>query len=168
MKARDLFIGIFVVALVAVLGWVWLMPTGLQRAPALQLSTIDGRNINLADLHGRPVLVTFWATSCPGCIEEMPHFSKLYRDLSPKGLEIIGVAVDYDPLPDVIALTQHRQLPYPIVHDTQAQAAQAFGDVRLVPTSFLIAPDGHIVQQTVGEIDMAALRKKIEAMLLKG
>jgi thiol-disulfide isomerase/thioredoxin len=165
MKPRDIFIGVFLLALLAGLGWVWLMPAGLQRAPALQLSTLDGRSLTLAEMHGRPLLVTFWATTCPSCLKEMPHLVELYQELSPRGLQIIGIAMNYDPLPDVVALTARRQVPYIIAHDTNAQAARVFGDVRLTPTTFLIAPDGRIVQQTIGEMDMAALRSKIVAML---
>jgi thiol-disulfide isomerase/thioredoxin len=49
-------------------------------------------------------LVTFWATTCPSCIEEIPHLIDLYRELNPKGLEIIGVAMAYDPPEQVRAM----------------------------------------------------------------
>lgn len=165
MKLRDKFIAVFALILVVTLGWIWLAPAGLQKAPDVQFSTLDGRSISLAELRGRPVLVTFWATTCPGCMNEMPHLISLYRELAPRGLEIIGVAMNYDPINDVIALSKNRQIPYPIAHDTQNQAAQAFGDVRLTPTNVLIAPDGRIVQQNIGELDMTQARAKIIAML---
>lgn len=165
MKLRDSFIALFALLLAGVLGWVWLAPSGFQTAPDVQFSTLDGRSIRLAELRGKPVLVTFWATTCTGCIKEMPHLISLYRELAPRGLEIIGVAMNYDPINDVIALTKNRQIPYPIAHDTQNRAAQAFGDVRLTPTNILIAPDGHIVQQQIGDMDMMAMRAKILTML---
>lgn len=168
MKARDKVIGVIALLVVAVLGWVWFAPTGLQRAPDIELTTIDGRPISLLGLRGRPVLVTFWATTCPGCMKEMPHLISLYHELAPRGLEIIGIAMSYDPVADVIALSKQRAIPYPIAHDTQSHAAQAFGDVRLTPTNILIDPDGRIVQQHIGEMDMAQARTKILAMLGDG
>lgn len=165
MKLRDKAITVFALILIAALGWVWFAPAGLQKAPDVRFSTLDGRSINLAELRGRPVLVTFWATTCTSCMKEMPHLISLYRELAPRGLEIIGVAMSYDPINDVIALSKNRQIPYPIAHDTHNKAALAFGDVRLTPTNILIAPDGRIVQQNIGEMDMIQARAKILAML---
>ncbi len=165
MKLRDKAITVFALILIAALGWVWFAPAGLQKAPDVRFSTLDGRSISLAELRGRPVLVTFWATTCTSCMKEMPHLISLYRELAPRGLEIIGVAMSYDPINDVIALSKNRQIPYPIAHDTHNKAALAFGDVRLTPTNILIAPDGRIVQQNIGEMDMIQARAKILAML---
>ena len=165
MKTRDKLIGIFALILIGVLGLVWLLPAGLKQAPDVALTTLDGRNLHLTELRGRPVLVTFWATTCPGCMKEMPHLISLYRELAPRGLEIVGIAMDYDPVDDVRALVKARQVPYLIAHDDGAHAAQAFGDVRLTPTTFLIAPDGRILQQTIGEMDMPHLRAQLLSLL---
>jgi len=155
------------VALVFVLAFaaIWLMPAGLREAPPLVGQTLEGRTLTLQQLRGRPVLVTFWATTCPACIEEMPHLVELYRDLNPKGLEIIGVAMAYDPPEQVRALTQQHQIPYPIVLDSQSQIAREFDNVRLTPTTVLISPDGRIVQYRLGMLDMPKLRETIENLL---
>ncbi len=167
MKRKDIIIVGVVVVLVAALAYLWLSPTGLQRAPNIALQTITGKQLDLQNLRGRPVLINFWATSCPGCVKEMPELAALYRDLSPKGLEIIGVAMSYDPPDQVMEMSKERKIPYPIALDLKGQAAQAFGGVQLTPTSFLIAPDGRIVKQKIGEVDIDALRRQIEAMLPK-
>ena len=117
------------------------------------------------ELRGKPVLVNFWATTCPGCIKEMPHLVKLYNELSPSGLEVIGIAMSYDPPNQVIALADRRKIPYPIALDIKGEAAQAFGDVRLTPSNFLIAPDGRVVHQKIGEMDMDKVRSMILNML---
>ncbi|MFZ1324696.1 MAG: TlpA disulfide reductase family protein, partial [Candidatus Contendobacter sp.] len=113
----------------------------------------------------KPVLVTFWATTCPSCIEEIPHLVELYQEFKPKGLEIIGVAMAYDPPEQVRTLARQRQIPYPIVLDTQAQIARAFDDVRLTPTSVLISPQGQIVQYRLGLLDLPQLRKTLHGLL---
>lgn len=165
MKTKDLTIAIVALILLGALAYVWLAPSGFKQAPDITVTTIDGRQIRLADLRGRPTLVTFWATSCPGCVKEMPHLIELYHELAPKGLEIIGIAMSYDPPNHVLEMTKERQIPYPIALDTTAAAAQAFGEVKLTPTSFLIAPDGRIVHQKIGEMDMPVVRQTILNML---
>ena len=167
MKPKDALIVLFAVVLLGALALAWMWPTGLKRAPDVALNTIDGREIRLAELRGRPLLVTFWATTCSSCVKEMPHLVDLYREYGPRGLEIIGIAMYYDPPRNVVALVEARALPYPIAIDTQAQAAQAFGDVRLTPTSFLIAPDGRIVQQRIGDLDMELVRRQLDQMLTR-
>lgn len=168
MKLRDKLIAGLAVLLLLLVGLLWLTPGALKQAPELTLTTLQGRSLQLAELRGRPLLVTFWATTCPGCMKEMPHLITLYEELAPRGLEIIGVAMNYDPIEDVKALSARRKVPYLIAHDSRAEAARAFGDVQLTPTTFVIAPDGRIVQQTIGEVDMTQLRSKLLSLLKQG
>ena len=158
MKLKETVITLFAVTLLGTLTWLWLAPAGLKDSPEITLLTIDGEELSLASLRGKPLLLTFWATSCPGCIREMPHLIELYEELSPQGLEIIGVAMSYDKPSHVLSMRKARNIPYPVALDIHGAAAQAFGNVRLTPTSFLIAPDGRIVFQTLGERDMPTLR----------
>ena len=164
LNKETLIPGVVLVVVLA-LAAIWFMLAGLREAPSLVGQTLDGRLLTLEQLRGKPVLVTFWATTCPTCIQEMPHLIELYRDLNPKGLEMIGVAMSYDPPEQVRALAQQRQLPYPIVLDSQAQIARAFDNVRVTPTTVLISPEGRIVQYRLGLLDMPKLREMIEAML---
>jgi peroxiredoxin len=161
---ETLIAGIALAVVVAVVA-VWFMPAGLRQAPPLVGQTLDGRTLTLEQLRGKPVLVTFWATTCPSCVEEMPHLIELYRELQPKGLEIIGVAMAYDPPEQVQAMAAKRQIPYPIVLDAEGRIAREFDNVRLTPTSVLISPDGHIVQYRLGLLDLPKLRETIEEML---
>lgn len=165
MKTKDILIAVFGLLLVAGLAFVWLSPGGINRAPDIAVKTIDGRTLRLAELRGRPLLVTFWATTCPGCIKEMPHLIELYRELQPRGFELIGVAMSYDPPNQVLALARAREIPYPVALDLDGTAARAFGNVRLTPTSFLIAPDGRILHQKIGELDMTYVRQLIDPLL---
>lgn len=165
MKTKDLLSGLFALVLVVALAYVWLSPQGLKEAPALSIRTLEGDSVELASLRGKPVLVTFWATSCTGCVKEIPHLIELYQEFSPQGLQLLAIAMSYDPPNHVIAMRDSRQLPYPIALDIDGNAARAFGDVRLTPTSFLIAPDGRIVREKIGEMDMPEVRAQLRAML---
>ena len=157
--------GLAVLATTATLVWLWLSPSGIAVAPALRLATIDGRNIDLADLGGSPVLVDFWATTCHGCVREMPELMGLHREFAPRGFTVIGIAMDYDPPDQVRRMAADRGIPYPVVLDTGGAAARAFGGVMLTPTHFLVAPDGRIAMQVIGEIDFAAVRARLRDWL---
>ena len=165
MKKHTLIASTFLLAIAVLLGYLWLTPSGIKQAPPLSVTTLQGKGINLASLQGRPVLVTFWATTCPGCIKEMPHLVELYEELAPRGLEIIGIAMEYDPEDQVRTMVAQKKIPYPISMDKDGSAARAFGDVSLTPSSFLIDPQGRIVQYKLGEMDMNALHNRIIAML---
>lgn len=165
MKTRNLFIGLSAIALLAAAGYVWLAPSGVTRAPDVRFATLTGAQQTLAGLRGRPVLVTFWATTCSTCVSEMPYLIALHHELSPRGFEILALAMDYDVPQDIAALVRARQLPYLVAHDAQGEAARAFGDVRVTPTSFLLSPDGVIVRRVQGQMDMAELRAQIISML---
>ena len=165
MKTREAQITLFAVTLLGALAWLWFAPASLKTSPDISLLTIKGEEIQLAGLQGKPVLVTFWATTCPSCVKEIPHLIELYDELAPQGLEIIGITMDYDPPNRVLAMSKARNIPYPIALDIHADAARAFGNVRLTPTSFLIAPDGRIVYQKTGTINMARLREDILGLL---
>ena len=165
MKRQGTLLSLFALVLLGTLGYLWLAPANLQTSPDISLVTIDGEQLQLASLRGNPLLVVFWATTCPGCIREVPHLIDLYDELSPRGLEIIAIAMAYDPPNQVLAMRNSRNIPYHVALDIQSEAARAFGDVRLTPTAFLIAPDGRIVQRKTGEMNPAQLRQKILGML---
>ncbi|MCI0401766.1 MAG: TlpA family protein disulfide reductase [Gammaproteobacteria bacterium] len=165
MKKKDGLVAIFAASLIVAATWMWLTPTGLSHVPDIALKTIDGRTLRLKELRGRPVLLTFWATSCPGCVKEMPHLIDLYNELSGSGFELIGVAMYYDPPNQVLEMARDRQIPYTIALDIDGSAAKGFGNVLLTPTTFLIAPDGTIVQQKIGELDINQVRQRIQSML---
>jgi len=159
--------GVCSLLLMVVAGAWTLHSQRLSTAPDVTFKYIDGRQINLKHLERHPVLVTFWATSCPGCMKEMPHLISLYKALSAQGLEIVGVAMSYDPPDRVLAMTKSRNIPYPISLDIDGSIARAFDDVTLTPTSFLIAPDGRIIDHIVGELDMEKLRRQISDILMQ-
>lgn len=165
MKIKDLLPGVFALLLICALAYVWLSPQGLKEAPALNVRSLDGTAVELASLRGKPVLVTFWATSCTGCVKEIPHLIELHQEFAPQGLQLLAIAMSYDPPNHVMAMRDARKLPYTIALDIDGNAARAFGDVRLTPTSFLIAPDGRIVREKVGELDMTEVRAQLRAML---
>ncbi|HET9114404.1 MAG TPA: TlpA disulfide reductase family protein [Burkholderiales bacterium] len=130
-------------------------------APAVTMTDLVGKTINLSRLHGRTVLIDFWATSCPGCVQEMPKLVELYDRNHAQGFDLVAVAMNYDDPDQIRRFAADRKLPFPVVYDSNGAIAHAFGDIKLTPTSFLIAPDGRIVEQTIGDPDFAKLQQRL-------
>ena len=165
LKLKHVSFGLVALLLLLSVGYHWLVPKHIQQAPEVSFNIVDGRTLSLSQLKGRPVLVVFWATTCESCIKEIPHLIDLYHEFSPRGLEIIAVAMAYDPPNQVMEMRQRIPIPYPIAIDVQGKIARAFADVRLTPTTFLIGPQGQIVIQKTGMLDMKKMRSKLQSML---
>jgi len=97
MKLKDILFAVLALSLIGGLGLLWLAPDRLAQAPDITLTTLQGKQLSIPNLQGGPLLVSFWATTCTGCLEEIPHLIELYKELAPHGFEVIGVAMAYDP-----------------------------------------------------------------------
>lgn len=164
MKNLVKVLSILTLLSVTVVAIVMLAPDR-SRAPGITFPLLDGRQLSLSSLSGRPVLVTFWATTCVECRKEMPELMALYRELSVRGFEMIAVAMPYDPPNRVLELSEQLQIPYPVALDIEGKAVQAFGDIPGTPSAFLISPEGRIVMRHTGALDLTALREQILTLL---
>ncbi|HVS27287.1 MAG TPA: TlpA disulfide reductase family protein [Burkholderiales bacterium] len=134
-------------------------------APQVTFTSLKGEKIPMGSLRGKVVLVNFWATSCVGCIREMPQMVDTYRKFQAQGLETIAVAMSYDPPNYVVNYTEKNALPFKVALDVQGGIAQAFGDVKLTPTTFVIDKRGNIIKRILGEPDFAKLHLLLEKEL---
>jgi len=163
MNIKQLINGFLIIGLIVTGIWFWQTQT-TRTAPGVNFKTIKGETIRLTERQGKPTIVTFWATDCPGCIEEIPHLIHLHQKYSQNGLSIIAVAMPYDPPNHVLAMAESKQLPYAIALDPTGELAQAFGDVQLTPTTFLIDRAGNIIMQKVGVFDLTDMQHRIEQL----
>ena len=159
---KPLLVALAVVAIAGALAYALIDKPG---APAATFTTLEGKTIALDELRGKVVLVNFWATSCPGCIKEMPGMVETYKQYKGRGFEIVAVAMSYDPPNYVANFVQTRQLPFPVALDVDGGHARAFGNVQLTPTSFIIGKDGRILEQKLGELDFVRLRALLDREL---
>jgi peroxiredoxin len=163
MKLRNLILGFAVLAVAGFAGYRALFATAA--APAVTFTSLQGERIATGDLRGRVVLVNFWATDCVVCVKEMPRMVTTYRKYQPRGFELIAVAMRYDPPNYVLNYAEKNALPFRVALDPMGQLAQAFGDVKLTPTTIVIDKRGNIVARIIGEPDFAKLEALIEAKL---
>jgi peroxiredoxin len=161
-EIKDYVIMAMVAVALAFATYIVLSPEGIRDAPQLDLKALSGDPVKVGGKQQRPMLVTFWSTSCTTCIAEMPHLKDMYGDLRSGGFEILGVAMYYDKPVDVYELVKRRNIPYPIYTDVNKKVVKAFELKTMVtPTTFLISPNGRIVYQKVGKFDADLLRRKI-------
>jgi len=152
-------------SVITLLGGLWFALASPERAPQVSFSTLDGRQITSADLKGRVALINFWATSCPGCVAEMPKLVDTYQRYHAQGFEVVSVAMSYDPPDHVLHFAKKNALPFPVALDADGRLAMAFGDVQVTPTAIVIDQNGNIVRRVMGELDFAALHALLDQKL---
>jgi cytochrome c biogenesis protein CcmG, thiol:disulfide interchange protein DsbE len=133
-----------------------------RAAPEISLPDLNGRVWNLSDHSGRVVLINYWATWCPPCRAETPALVKLANELSPRGLEVVGMSLDEtkDVIPPFVAAYK---IPYPILSPPEGSRLTA--QVHSIPTTLLIDKQGRIAKLFEGAASEADLRDDVERLL---
>ena len=132
-------------------------------APDFSLTARDGGTVTLSGQKGRVVLLNFWATWCDSCKEELPALEELQRTPAGDRFELLAVSVDDDPAKVVPLFAALHHMSYRILY-ADRRTMDAFA-VRMLPTSFLIAPDGTIARRYVGPLDARAVQNDILSLL---
>ncbi|MCZ6600293.1 MAG: redoxin domain-containing protein [Acidobacteria bacterium] len=121
-----------------------------SRAPAYEATGLDGREVALADLRGRPLLVNFWATWCLPCRQETPALIELHERYAGDGLQVVGVSVDAAGEDELVRrFVQEEGVPYATLLDPADRASQTFG-LPMLPGSFLFDSQGVLVWSRLG------------------
>jgi peroxiredoxin len=159
---KNKIISVFLIAFVAILLFLSLQTNSVKN---LNLITIKGEKITSQQLLGKITLINFWATDCPGCINEMPGLIETYNQYKDQGLEVIAVAMYYDPPSRVISFTKNNNLPFPVVLDTNKEIINKFNNVKLTPTSIILDKNGYVINTIIGEIDFNEFNKNLINLL---
>ena len=122
-----------------------------REAPPFCLKTLEGNQVTLADLKGKPTLLTFWASYCISCREEMPVIQKFSAGKTDQ-LRFFTMVIDGQNEKTVQRFVKGSKITLPVILDPKEKIARSFG-VRMVPTTFLIDPNGMILGMIVGERD---------------
>jgi peroxiredoxin len=162
MTARQEF-----VAKLSLLGFVTFFviffstPRGQYAAPALgdlvpnfTLRDETGKVVALSEFRGQIVVLNFWATWCPPCIEEMPSLNKFAERYQGKGIQVIGLSVDEnaDAYADFLA---SNQIKFLTLRDPAHNTSDTYGTFRF-PETYIISREGRLLRKVIGAIDWAS------------
>jgi thiol-disulfide isomerase/thioredoxin len=138
---------------------------GDPKPPALRLEDMQGKIHELTDYKGEVVLVNFWATWCPPCVEEIPSMGRLARRLGGQGFTILGINLG-EPKEQVARFLESTPADFPILVDEDGGSAESWS-IRAYPTSFLVDREGVIRYAYFGalEWDSEAVIEKISPLL---
>ena len=138
--------------------------TGFKIAPEFSLKDVNGAEKKLSDFKGKVLIIDFWATWCPPCRQEIPHFVSLYSQYKDQGLEIIGISLDQNServLPDFI---KNNSINYTILTGNE-EVTDLYGGIAAIPTTFIIDKDGNIRKKYIGYNDKEVFEKEIRELL---
>jgi peroxiredoxin len=113
-------------------------------APDFKLKDVQGKTFRMSAQRGKPVLIFFGTTWCPGCRTEVPKYKKVYETYAPQGLEVIYVNI-MEPAKKVARFVQANSLPYRTLMDEDGAVGNAYNVIG-VPTIILVDKDGNIIK----------------------
>lgn len=137
-------------------------------APAFTLRDLNGNEVSLTELRGSVVVINFWASWCPPCLEETPALIEAYETLRAEGHSIvfIGIGVNDDP-ENLRRFAQNNRIPYPVVEDTDNAVSDAYG-VRGLPTTVFVDSRGVVRRVWNGAIRKERVLEIVYELLLRG
>lgn len=134
-----------------------------RAAPAWQVTLTDGRVLTSEALHGKVVLVNFWATWCPYCRKEKPVIDDFWQDHRDRGFEVVSISID-DPPEKIASWMADKDYAF-MAAPTNGSVTAAFGHVASVPTSFVVDAEGRIRHKIAGQVHYPRLEKLIAPLL---
>lgn len=130
--------------------------TNVQMPPSKPMGEMtwtgfDGKNQKLKDLHGKVVILDFWATYCPPCIEEIPHLNELQAKYGTENLQIIGMHVGgEEDRPKVPEFVERLKISYPLAEPEDALTKFIFSTRSDIPQTAIFDRRGEMIKKIVG------------------
>ena len=137
-------------------------------APDFALPALDGATVRLSELQGRVVIVNFWASWCPPCVNETPRLVRWHEQYGASGLAVVGVDTLYQDSRDAVeAFTKERQVSYPVLLDDVGDISRQW-QARQLPRSYVIDREGVVRFVRIGELTERDFAEQILPLLQPG
>ncbi len=127
-------------------------------------NVLDGKPVNSSSFSGKALFLTFFATWCPPCIEEVPTLIQLQNKYGKDDFSVIGLSVDQGGPAVVKKLVKKKSINYPVVM-ADAQTMRDFGGVYGIPVSFLVNKNGNVVKKYTGYVPLSVLEKDLQKIM---
>ncbi len=156
---------LFVAIAIALLSF-WGQPVqAAKKMPVFSLvEAISGKMVNSNTFSGKALFVTFFATWCPPCMQEIPTLIKLQEKYADDGFSVVGLSVDQEGAKIVSRLVKRRSINYPVLM-ADSKTARSFGGVYGIPVSFLVNKKGNVVKKYTGYVPQSILVKDLKKVL---
>lgn len=125
------------------------------------LPDLDGKQRRLSEFRGKWVLVNYWATWCPPCLEELPELEVFHVKHQHRNAVVIGVNLEEIGLARLRAFVEDQFISFPVLREKPGPRT-VLGAVPALPTSYLISPAGELVARQVGLVDGEMIERYIE------
>lgn len=131
----------------------------------LKLRDMNGAEVNLADFKGKPLLINFWATWCPPCLEEIPYFVELVDQYKDDGLVVLGISTD-DTADQLKPFAADMKMNYPVlVGLNEPELERAFGAMWAIPVTVFVKKDGNVCKEHRGTQSKEFFEQHVKALL---
>ncbi|MCZ2156627.1 MAG: TlpA family protein disulfide reductase [Bryobacterales bacterium] len=135
-----------------------------NEAADFALEDSNGQKLTLSSLRGKVVLLNFWATWCGPCRIEIPWFIEMEREFKDQGFAVVGVSMDQDGWSAVKPFMEEMKINYRVVLGTE-EAAQLYGGVEALPTSYILDRNGKVAAVHMGIVRRQVFEEEIRALL---
>ena len=122
-----------------------------DQAPEFSITTSNNLTLSRSNFGGRVLVLNFWATWCPPCVQEMPALERLSKQLRDSGVVVIGISVDKNEQ-KYHNFIRRFNLTFATAHDPAGRISGLYGTYRY-PETYVIDARGKVVQKIIGQID---------------
>jgi thiol-disulfide isomerase/thioredoxin len=136
--------------------------TGCAQSDSVDFSLedLEGRQRSLSEFRGKWVIVNYWATWCPPCLEEMPELEVFHSNHKDENAVVLGVNMEDVSVERLREFVDSQFISFPILRD-RPRGRTELGDVPGLPTTFMVTPDGKLAARQVGPVTIESLEQFI-------
>ncbi|MEE4167136.1 MAG: TlpA disulfide reductase family protein [Desulfocapsaceae bacterium] len=135
------------------------------KMPSFSLENVlTGAEVDSETFAGKSLLITFFATWCPPCIQEIPNLIEVHNTFGPENFSVVALSVDQEGRSVVKRIVEKKNINYPVMM-ADSSVTRDFGGVYGIPTSFLVNSRGNVVKKYTGYIPHSVLVNDIKQVL---